>query len=111
MCCDCFVLFSVLCLNFSSLSQNEEYTTISLFNHHKKEKKVLSPGIRGKEGCVALELPPHTQSMLSRAALRLCFSSLSKVEEYTPISRFNHHNNKKKGLSPGIRGKEGCVAI
>eukprot|EP00957_Ditylum_brightwellii_P180716 13767586-Ditylum_brightwellii.AAC.1 len=32
----------------SALSQNEEYTPISHFNYHKREKKALSPGITRK---------------------------------------------------------------
>eukprot|EP00957_Ditylum_brightwellii_P144715 11024297-Ditylum_brightwellii.AAC.1 len=52
-----------------------------------------------------MELPPHTQSMLSRAALCLDFSSLSKIEECTTINCFSHHKKEKKALSPGIRRK------
>eukprot|EP00957_Ditylum_brightwellii_P053976 4088363-Ditylum_brightwellii.AAC.1 len=39
---------TALCPDFRALSKIEEYTTINLFNHHKKEKKALSPGIRRK---------------------------------------------------------------
>eukprot|EP00957_Ditylum_brightwellii_P189408 14416400-Ditylum_brightwellii.AAC.1 len=39
---------AAFCPNFSASSNIEEYATIGHFNHHKKEKKALSPVIRRK---------------------------------------------------------------
>eukprot|EP00957_Ditylum_brightwellii_P026194 1981597-Ditylum_brightwellii.AAC.1 len=37
--------YEIVPTNISALSHNDKYTTISPFNHNKKEKKALSPAL------------------------------------------------------------------
>eukprot|EP00957_Ditylum_brightwellii_P084386 6417417-Ditylum_brightwellii.AAC.1 len=75
------------------------------FQSPQEKEEGSSPCISGKIRMDCNGITPTHSLMLPRAALCLCFSSSSKVEEYTPINHFNHHKKKKKALSPGISGK------